>query len=368
MGTAERSMKSPSSAERSPHESSVAAGHRKDSDVLPRLLCGLRQQQIGTRSNLLPAGCIMRGLAAANKELIATVNQILQEDHPQTLRQLHYQIFSRGGIDYQNDVRSYRRLSRVLTKARRVYRQWELYGNGDPPEDSVRADWIVDELRQPETVSVWTDAAEYIETVREAYRRDNWQDQPYHVELWGEKATVLGSMRPIMRKYGITLRVCRGFGSAGMEDQVGRLFEDIDKRIMVFYIGDHDASGDLIGEDMHRRVEIASGVSFEMNRLAIHRHDIKTFNLPPQRIKDTDVRAKRFREKFGRNAKTVELEALPVAELKRRVENAIKGLIDFDLWNRQVMVQKVELASIADFAERMKAITSGRGQGPEAGL
>ena len=248
-----------------------------------------------------------------------------------------------------------------------MYRQWELCGVGDPPTDSVRADWIVDELRRPEKVSVWADAAKYIDCVRESYRRDNWQDQPYHVELWGEKATVLGSMRPIMRKYGITLRVCRGFGSAGMEDQVGRLFEDIDKPIMVFYIGDHDASGDLIGEDMHRRVEIASGVSFEMKRLAIDAEDIHAFGLPPQKIKDKDVRAKRFRKKFGRHAKTVELEALPVAELKRRVEKAIEGLIDFKLWNRQVMVQNVELTSIADFAERMKAITSGRGRWPQAG-
>src|SRR5271169_6045034 len=117
----------------------------------------------------------MRGIAAANKGLIATVNAILAGDHPQTLRQLHYQIFSRGGIDYQNDVPSYRRLSRVLTRARRVYRQWELYdGCGDPPEDSVPAAWIVDELRKPETVSVWADAAAYIDCVKESYRRDNW--------------------------------------------------------------------------------------------------------------------------------------------------------------------------------------------------
>jgi hypothetical protein len=296
----------------------------------------------------------MRGLAAANKALISTVNAILAHDHPQTLRQLHYQIFSRGGIDYQNDVPSYRRLSRVLTKARRVYRQWELYGSGDSPEDSVRADWLVDELRRPEKVSVWTDAAEYIDCVKESYRRDNWQDQLYHCELWGEKATVLGSMRPIMRKYGITLRVCRGFGSAGMEDQVGRLFEGIDKPIVVFYIGDHDASGDLIGEDMHRRVEIASGVPFKMKRLAIHARDIKAFQLPPQQVKDKDVRAKRFRQKFGRNAKTVELEALPVAELKRRVEEAIEELIDWERWDRQIMVQDVELASIAEIADKMK--------------
>ena len=71
----------------------------------------------------------MRGLAIAKKVLIATVNAILKTDHPQTLRQLHYQIFSRGGIAYQNDIPSYHRLSRILTKARRVYRQWEL-GDG----------------------------------------------------------------------------------------------------------------------------------------------------------------------------------------------------------------------------------------------
>lgn len=153
-------------------------------------------------------------------------------------------------------------------------------------------------------VSVWDNAAEYIDCVRESYRRDSWQDQPYHCELWGEKATVLGSMRPIMQKYGITLRVCRGFGSAGMEDQVGRLFEGIEKPIVVFYIGDHDASGDLIGEDMHDRVETASGITFEMRRLAINPEDIKTFKLPPQQIKEKDVRAARFREKFGANAKT----------------------------------------------------------------
>jgi hypothetical protein len=35
----------------------------------------------------------MRGIAAANKALISTVNAILESDQPMTLRQLHYQIF-----------------------------------------------------------------------------------------------------------------------------------------------------------------------------------------------------------------------------------------------------------------------------------
>jgi len=72
------------------------------------------------------------------------------------------------------------------------------------------------------------------------------------------------------------------------------------------------------------------------------------FSFTTTAVKDKDVRAKRFRQKVGRNAKTVELEALPVAELKRRVEEAIEELIDWERWDRQIMVQDVELASIAE--------------------
>jgi hypothetical protein len=50
----------------------------------------------------------------------------------------------------------------------------------------------------------------------------------------------------------------------------------------------------------------------------------------------------------------VELDALPVEELRRRVREAIEGLIDVDLWNRQVDVQEVELKCIADFADTVK--------------
>ena len=209
-----------------------------------------------------------------------------------------------------------------------------------PPELGIPSNWIVDELRQGERVNVFENAQEYIEAVRESYRRDIWQDQECYVELWGEKGTVLGTLRPIAREWGLMLRVCRGFGSAAMEDQVGRLFEGIDKPITVFYVGDFDASGVLIERDMHGRVQVASGVDFDMIRLAIQVEDIARFDLPPQAIKNTDSRAASFREQFGENAATVELEALPIQELKRRVEQAVSNLIDVDRWNRQVEIEK----------------------------
>jgi hypothetical protein len=136
--------------------------------------------------------------------------------------------------------------------------------------------------------------------------------------------------------------------------QIGELFESISKPIAVFYLGDHDPSGHDIERDIHKRAQQASGKEFRMERLAIHPADIQAFHLPPQRIKLTDSRAKGFKQRFGLRAATVELDALPVAELRSRVRTAIEGLINFELWNRQVAVQQVELNCIAEFAERVK--------------
>lgn len=55
----------------------------------------------------------MRGLSESTKELIEYARRLLEADYPQTLRQLHYAIFSRQEIDYANDKASYARLSRI---------------------------------------------------------------------------------------------------------------------------------------------------------------------------------------------------------------------------------------------------------------
>jgi hypothetical protein len=146
----------------------------------------------------------MRGIAAANQALISTGNANLESDHPMTLRQLRYQIFSRGGIDYQNDVPSHRRLGRVLTKARRVYRQWGLHGSGVGREGHGAR----------------------------VHASDHAQVRYHSPRMPGVRQHRNGRPgRPALRGHRQADRI--------------------------FYLGDHDASGDLIGEDMHRRVKLA---------------------------------------------------------------------------------------------------------------
>ena len=300
----------------------------------------------------------MRGIAQRTKELILFCRELLEELHPMTLRQLHYAIFSRQEIDYTNTQKDYRRLSRVTTDARRAYREWQLIGlteETSPPALSFPGSWMVDETREAEVPNVWENATAYLEATKRDYRRNNWQGQIEYCEVLSEKATVLSSIRPIADEWGITLRVCHGFSSTGMESETGLLFAGLARKIItVFYLGDHDPSGHCIEEDIHRRVETSSGRSFRMMRLAIHPEDIEEFDLPPQLVKDTDTRAHSFRQKYGENAATVELDALPVDELRNRIEEAVNGLLDMEAWNHQVRIQQVEFESIARIADTIK--------------
>ena len=301
----------------------------------------------------------MRGLGKETLKLIAFARQLLERLHPMTLRQLHYAIFSAAKIKYANVDRDYKRLSYATSIARRKYRALELTGYSHEFimgnfSDVIPHDWMVDETREPVTVSMWDDVQRYLDTVKRSYRRDNWQTQPNYCEVWSEKATVLGSLRPLANELGITLRVCKGFASTGMQMRIGEDFELIAKPISVFYVGDHDPSGEDIPRDIHERGQRASGKNFTIKRLAIHPEDIRRFNLPPQEIKDSDARTPGFKRKYGDKAPTVELDALPVDELRRRVRDAIQSLIEWDAWDRQVQVQQVEMNCIAEFADRVK--------------
>jgi hypothetical protein len=77
----------------------------------------------------------------------AATQAILTADHPMTLRQVHCALFSRELPGYKNDKACYRSLSRILRNARRLHREWELYGyDGVEPAFGIPSSWIVDEL------------------------------------------------------------------------------------------------------------------------------------------------------------------------------------------------------------------------------
>jgi hypothetical protein len=121
----------------------------------------------------------------------------------------------------------------------------------------------------------------------------------------------------------------------------------------VFYLGDHDPSGRCIEREAAERIRKYGSGRFAIQRLAIHAEDIAKFSLPPLRVKTkrdgdyADSRAEEFIAEYG--SECVELDALPVSELRRRIREAVEAKIERTTWNRAVLAERAELESIEDF-------------------
>lgn len=247
----------------------------------------------------------------------------------------------------ENSQNQYKKVSRMMTTAR---------NDGRCPWG-----WIVDRSRPAYRPNVFRDPQHYAETVKKSYRRDYWGGQPWHCEIWTEKDAIIGSIEGVTDELGVSVYVCRGYDSTTKAYEAAERLAAINKPIQIFYLGDHDSSGDHMQEDIQARVE-SYGASFQLARLAIFSKDITTYNLPAQKIKDTDTRAARFRQKYGANEWCVELDALPVTELRSRISIAVNNLIDPASWNRAIRVEQAELSSILETVSRWPGLNSDKSQ------
>jgi hypothetical protein len=288
--------------------------------------------------------------------------EVLTKEWPATVRQTFYALIAIAAI--QNSDPDYKRLSRLLTEARK--------------DGRISYEWIVDRSRPTYSPNVFKDPEAYAQVVAVAYHRDYWTMQPNHVEIWSEKDAIIGSIEPATDKFGVIVRVARGFNSTTRVREVAQGLLAVRKPKHIFYIGDHDPSGCMAEAEVLQRVmwhycdlqglrafapptyaetlEIAKDSHIHMRRLAIHKQDITKFNLPPQVVKDTDSRAAWFEKKYGPD--TVELNALPPTELRTRISRAIRSLLDKEAWDRAMRVEKVEQASIADIARSFATLKS----------
>src|SRR5882757_7183662 len=140
-----------------------------------------------------------RGMARTSLDLIAAMHVIAQAAQPITGRGVGYKLFTAGLITSMS-VNEMQKVYRLLRIARE---------QGDIPWE-----WIVDETRELERVATWSDPGAYARTVARSYRRDFWNQQPCRVEVWSEKGTIRGVLKPVLDKYATGFRVMHGFTSA----------------------------------------------------------------------------------------------------------------------------------------------------------
>jgi hypothetical protein len=189
---------------------------------------------------------------------------------------------------------------------------------------------------------MWTDLSDFAETARQAYRRDVWATQPEYVEVWLEKDALSGIFEDVLRGYGVTLNVGRGFdGWDSIRNAAARYYErhDDGRDVTVLYFGDFDPSGEDMVRSLRERLEWF-GYCPEVVKCALTKEDIRRYRLPPDFAKKTDSRAAKFIARHGDVSE--ELDALPADVLRNRLVTEVESRLDLDALGKVRDQEKVE--------------------------
>jgi len=281
-----------------------------------------------------------RGMAQRSLDLIEEMRSTVAVIQPVTGRGVGYKLFTAGLIP-----------SMARAEMQRVYRLLRVAREqGDIPWE-----WIVDETRELEICSTWTDPAAFVRTVSRAYRRDFWQQQPHRVLVVSEKGTVRGVLAPVLNELGVGFRVMHGFSSATAVYDIAQ--DDDGRPLIILYVGDYDPSGMFMSEvDLPERLANYGGDHVRVKRIALteEHHDLPSF---PASDKKKDPRYRWFVENYGERC--WELDALDPNDLRALVDDAIRAEIEPVAWNRCAAVEKAERESLRHVLDSWKGGNGG---------
>jgi hypothetical protein len=269
-----------------------------------------------------------RGMARRSLELIEAMRAKAEDAYPITGRGIGYKLFTAGLIPSMGRAEM-QRVYRLLKEARE--------------QDRIEWSWIVDETRELERTSTWSNPAAYARCVARSYRRDFWDQQPVRVEVWSEKGTVRGVLAPVLDQYAVGFRVMHGFSGATTVHDVAE--DDDGRELIVLYVGDFDPSGMFMSEeDLPNRLAKYGGHHVTLKRIALTRKHVRGLPSFPATDKRKDPRYRWFRANHG--DRCWELDAMDPNDLRACVEKAIKKLIEPVAWERCEVVNRAELESL----------------------
>jgi hypothetical protein len=181
---------------------------------------------------------------------------------------------------------------------------------------------------------------------------DYWEQQPYAVEVWSEKSTVSGTLRPILRRYGVGYRSMHGFTSATKIHDVAELTLSLEKPLRILYVGDFDPSGRHMSDvDLPERLEAYGAEDYEIQRVALTALDVMGLPSFPAADKAKDPRYPWFLRTHG--SQCWELDAMNPNDLRAKVEQAICRVLDLEAW---AICQRTEAAQVQTFRTVLTAM------------
>jgi hypothetical protein len=240
-----------------------------------------------------------------------TIIAVIEDDPPMTVRQVFYQLVSRGVIE-KSEAQYKDTVIRLMS---------EMRFSGRLPWENV-----IDESRRVRVTRTYDDVIDAVEHTAKFYRRSALAQCNDYLEIWCEKDALSGSLWDVTFDYDVPLMVSHGMSSItflhGTALEIQKAAQH-GKRSFIYQFGDHDPSGVAIQRSMERRLkqmcEQLDCAPPVVKRAALTEAQIKKYKLPTRPTKrDGNSHANSF---VGRS---VELDALPPRVLRNMVRKVIE--------------------------------------------
>ena len=273
---------------------------------------------------------LMSGRPPSYMQVVAVALEVFdQYDTAITLRQLYYRLVSRLMIP--NTMNSYKRLSRIMVKAREQGdvpvncledRSRRVLGRGDYGFESAE-EYLKQKLNG-------------LQDSWKSFTMPMWEDQPVYILISLEKDALSRLVSRVGNRYSIRTFPTRGYPSYSYVQTMANYMQTrlSGKQTIVLYFGDFDPSGVDIERDLEERLGRYGATDFKVKRIALTVDQIKEYKLPPMPVKRSDARAEGFLEEYG--DESVELDALDPNILQKTVEKAVLENIDVKKWNSRI--------------------------------
>ncbi len=300
-------------------------------------------------------------ITGAKQPLLDAIGRVLvdrREYWPLSDRQVHYALLndpplihaSKPGSTYKNDIKSYKALTDLLTRARlKGLIPWEAISDPTRP------------------VTLWRvhgDPGSFIRSQFDGFLKDYWRDlmrsQPNHIEIVVEKNTVEPIVKPVAMEYTIPLTSGRGYCSVPPRWEMAERFRRSGKEgLILLMLFDFDPDGEEIASSFARSMRDDFDIETIVPiKVALTAAQIKEYELPPRmQAKTTSSNYGKFSMKHGDSA--CELEALNPADLQRVLREASEGIIDREALGHEIAAEKADAAELATMRRRVQSALAG---------
>ncbi len=271
-----------------------------------------------------------RRTKAAVQAIRDTIFELVAEYQPMTVRQVFYQLVSRGLIE-KTEAQYKQTVCRLLVLMRR--------------DGTLPYGWIADNTRWMRKPTTYGSLGVMLDNCQRTYRRALWNDQDAYVEVWLEKEALAGVLIDVTAEWDVPLMVTRGYPSVSFLHSAGEQIAAVDCPTFIYYFGDRDPSGVDIDRFVERELRRhAPDCDLTFRRVAVLEKQIKQYRLQTRPTKKTDSRSKSFR------GESVEVDAIDPDTLRGLCEKCITRHIDQEQLKRTRAVEEAERDTLATIA------------------